>query len=125
MRCNLALTLLLSFALFAKALIPSGWMPSGERAFEISVCTGAETHSLWLDKYGKLHKQDPSDKEGEKDGSCPYAAMVFSADLHAATPIAGGFALAFPGVTAPLAEVSIGHGLAAPPPPQTGPPILI
>jgi hypothetical protein len=124
-RRDFALTLLLSFALFAKALIPSGWMPTGGKAFEITVCTGTDTHSLWLDRAGKLHKQDP-DKQNDKPDSqsCAFAGLGTVADLPAFKQLAiqpqGPNAIA----PAPRLVAAIGKGLAAPPPPPTGPPLL-
>jgi hypothetical protein len=124
-RRNVGLTLLLSFALFVKALIPSGWMPSGEEAFEIIVCAGTETHSVWLDKNGELHEQDPGDAKGDgaRKGSCPFAAIAQAADLPSPAIMADPVGPSSYVTYAPLPAIAIGKGLAAPPPPQTGPPL--
>jgi hypothetical protein len=124
-RRNFALTLLLSFALFAEALIPSGWMPTGGKAFEITVCTGTDTHSLWLDRAGKLHKQDPDKKNSNSDSkSCAFAGLGAAVDLPVDTQPA--IEPQGPNITTPAPRLvaAIGKGLAAPPPPQTGPPLL-
>jgi hypothetical protein len=108
-----------------RGLIPMGSMPGGERGFEIIVCTGVDTQKVWLDSKGKLHKQDPSKKDGLKPEPCAFSALSMVTNLPALdAPLF---------LYAPTAAshnhldyfVSIGKGLAAPPPPATGPPLLI
>jgi hypothetical protein len=119
--------LLIAFALIAfavRGLIPMGWMATGERGFEITICTGLDTHKAWLDSKGKLHKQDPSKKASPDPEPCAFGALAMAADF--------GFqgSPAFPALKAAVADhhpdylISIGRGLAAPPPPATGPPVL-
>jgi hypothetical protein len=120
--------LLLTIALIGivfRGLIPMGWMPTGERGFEITICAGVDTHTVWLDSKGKLHKQDPSKKDAPKAEPCAFAALSMATNLAPFdAPIFSQI-----GATAPQRHpgylVSIGNGLAAPPPPATGPPILI
>lgn len=118
---------LLTIALIAVAvrgLIPMGWMPTGERGFEITICAGVDTHKVWLDSNGKLHKQDPSKKPAPDPEPCAFGALAMLANLG------DNSAAYFPAVKRAKALgrseylVSIGRGLAAPPPPATGPPIL-
>jgi hypothetical protein len=108
-----------------RGLIPMGWMPTGERGFEIIICTGVDTQKVWLDAKGNLHKQDPSKKDGPKSQPCAFGASSTVANLPLiAEP---DFIQSAP-LTSPIQPnhlVSVGKGLAAPPPPATGPPILI
>jgi hypothetical protein len=111
-------------ALMVRALVPNGWMPDGERAFALTVCTGVDTQTIWMDSEGALHKQNPDDHKQSKHEPCAYAG---NADVS--TPVANAHSeadlrlLATREPIKPL-HVAIGLGLAAPPPPQTGPPIL-
>lgn len=117
---------LIALALTVRALIPTGWMPVvGEKGFAITICAGGEMQTMWMDGQGKLHKADPSKKKdgGTSGQDCPYASLT-----AAAIPALSGYAAIVPvpaeSERAGLpGEVAIGHGLAAPPPPATGPPL--
>jgi hypothetical protein len=114
--------LLVVMALAVRLAVPAGWMPS-EKSFQLTLCTGIDTQTVWMDSKGKLHKQKPHSGD-EKQQPCAFSGM-------AALPAPAEFAQ----IWQPLAHTetdrlaatgaAIGHGLAAPPPPQTGPPILI
>lgn len=115
---------LFALALAVRMLVPAGWMPSaqGGRA-TISLCTGAGMVEGWVDADGKIHKSAP-DKGSKNSAPCVFAllALGFSA-------AALGFALArvFDRSNAVLFArrgLAIGRGLAAPPPPARGPPLL-
>lgn len=119
--------LLLIIALIAVAvrgLIPMGWMPTGERGFEITICDGIDTHKVWLDSDGKLHKQDPSKKPAPDPEPCAFGALAMAAVINdiSASDIPSAKMAVASGRSDYL--VSIGRGLAAPPPPATGPPYL-
>jgi hypothetical protein len=124
-RVNRLLVAIALIAVAVRGLIPTGWMPTGERAFEITVCAGADTHKVWLDSKGKLHKQDPSKRDAPDPEPCAFSAISMAAALPNID--AQDFAYAPPSAlhAQPSYLVSIGNGLAAPPPPATGPPILI
>jgi hypothetical protein len=125
---HFALTMIF-IALAIRAAVPAGWMPSSERAFALTVCTGIETSTVWIDANGEIHKSDPSKQGGEHDNSehepCAFAGAALA--LH----IPDNIALATPRVSfatrpgSSPSAVTIGQGLAAPPPPATGPPSLI
>ena len=55
--------LLVVLALAARLAAPNGWMP-GEKSFQLTLCTGVDTETVWMDSKGKLHKQKP---HGEKE----------------------------------------------------------
>jgi hypothetical protein len=122
-------TALLAVVLLGRMLVPAGWMPvqaSGE-GFAIVLCSGDGPVQAWIDGAGKLHKGKHSDGKsgGEPKDPCPFGALTaplnLVAPLEVATlaPLEGLSAIPAPDTTA------IGHGLAAPPPPATGPPFLI
>ena len=112
-------------ALVLRIVIPSGFMPSSERGFALTICTGMDTQTVWMDKSGKLHKEDPSKGKSVEHQPCAFAGTAMTADL-----LTADFEVAMEPVT--LAnpvfakrEVSVGAGLAAPPPPAIGPPSYV
>lgn len=121
---NLAAAFIL-LALALRLIIPSGFLPSAERGFALTICTGIDTQTVWMDKSGKLHKEDPSKGKSVEHQPCSFAGAPMTAELLAAD---------FPVAMAPVAvarpvfakrDVSVGTGLAAPPPPSIGPPSYI
>lgn len=112
-------------ALAMRVLIPSGYMPSSERSFALTICTGMDTQTVWMDKTGKLHKEDPSKGKSVEHPPCAFAGAAMPADFpSAALQIAmAPVALAIPVFA--KREISVGAGLAAPPPPAIGPPSYI
>jgi len=102
-----------------------GFMPSSERGFALTVCTGMDTQTVWMDSKGQLHKEDPSKGKSVEHQPCAFAGTAIALD---------GPAPDFQIALAPVAlaipifakrEVSVGAGLAAPPPPAIGPPSYI
>jgi hypothetical protein len=129
---NLASTLLRNFAavfiltaLAMRVIIPSGYMPSAERGFALTICAGMDTQTVWMDKTGKLHKEDPSKGKSVEHQPCAFAGAAIAGNFPAAAlPVAmAPVALAIPAFA--QREVSVGAGLAAPPPPAIGPPSYI
>ena len=121
---NIAAALIL-LALALRVIIPSGYMPSSQRGFALTICTGMDTQTVWMDKSGKLHKEDPSKGKSVEHQPCAFAGAAIAADFPA-----NALQIAMPPVAlaAPVfakREVSIGSGLAAPPPPAIGPPSYI
>jgi hypothetical protein len=117
----LVILTLISFAV--RGLVPAGWMPTGERSFEITICAGTDTHKVWLDSKGAMHKQDPAKKELPEQKSCGFASLAMAANIGSVE------AQIFDRTILSVNDhhdylVSIGNGLAAPPPPATGPPLL-
>ena len=112
-------------ALAIRVIIPSGYMPSSERGFALIICAGMDTKTVWMDKSGKLHKEDPSKGKSVEHQPCAFAGAAITPDFPAtALQIAmPHVALATPAFA--KREVSIGSGLAAPPPPAIGPPSYI
>jgi hypothetical protein len=116
---------LIVLALALRVVIPSGFMPSSERGFALTICTGMDTQTVWMDKSGKLLKEDPSKGKSVEHQPCAFAGATMASDLPA-----GDFTIALAPFAATAAvfaamEVSVGNGLAAPPPPAIGPPSYI
>ena len=131
-RVSLSSTPLRSFAavfvlmaLAMRVIIPSGYMPSSERGFALTICAGMDTKTVWMDKSGKLHKEDPSIGKSVEHQPCAFAGAAITADFPATAfqIVMDPVALAAPVFA--KREVSIGSGLAAPPPPAIGPPSYV
>ncbi len=121
---NIAAALIV-LALALRMVIPSGFMPSSERGFALTICTGMDTQTVWMDKSGKLLKEDPSKGKSVEHQPCAFAGATTASDLPADDfTIALAPVAATDPVFAPR-DVSVGHGLAAPPPPAIGPPSFI
>ena len=121
---NLAAVMIV-LALALRVIIPSGFMPSSERGFALTICTGMDTQTVWMDKSGKLHKEDPSKGKSVEHQPCAFAGAAMAADFLAAD---FQIALAPVALAVPVfakREVSVGAGLAAPPPPAIGPPSYV
>lgn len=120
-----------NFALFClvvlmllRALVPTGWMPaaSGD-GFTITICTSDGRVSAWLDADGTIHRDAPGDDGAGKDSPCLFALGIPPLPAMAAAIVAKvAFVILLP--TPTLIDVAIGRGLAAPPPPPTGPPTI-
>jgi hypothetical protein len=116
---------LIVLALAVRVIIPSGFMPSSERGFALTICTGMDTQTVWMDSKGKLHKEDPAKGKSVEHQPCAFAGAAVADDqpdeyfdiafLHVASAVA----------VFSSSEVSVGTGLAAPPPPAIGPPSYI
>ena len=116
---------LIACALLMRALMPVGWMPAtgADGALHITICTGMGAQNIVVGADGKLHKQMPAGGQHDQQ-PCGFGALALGLG---ATPM-----LAVPMLRMPASLVrpphqqgmAIGQGLAAPPPPSTGPPIL-
>ena len=118
-----AAILLVALALALRVLVPAGWMPATGQGFALTLCTGTGPATAWVDGRGEVHRGSPSAPR-EADHPCAFAGIATPALLPALLPLA--LALPVPAAPAwvPVARVAtIGHGLAAPPPPPTGPPL--
>jgi hypothetical protein len=128
-RVSLSSTPLRSFAavfvlmaLAMRVIIPSGYMPSSERGFALTICAGMDTKTVWMDKSGKLHKEDPSIGKSVEHQPCAFAGAAITADFPATAFQIDMDPVALAAPVFAKREVSIGSGLAAPPPPAIGPP---
>lgn len=117
--------LMVVLALALRIAIPSGWMPSAEKAFAITVCTGMDIQTVWIDKQGNVHKEAPGKGKGVKHAPCAFAGYNGPVDLPQSRVALTFGPAALETRQFPSSTVSVGHGLAAPPPPAIGPPNLV
>jgi hypothetical protein len=114
---------LVAFALAVRLLVPAGYMPmAGQAGLEICAGQTADMPAM-VSMHGMEHgKAIP----GDHDHDCGFGAAVGGA---ANLPV-----LILPALLAPVALPAVfvrqmlvrpGLGLAAPPPPKTGPPTLL
>lgn len=121
---NIAVILIV-MALAVRVAIPNGWMPSADKAFALTVCTGMDVQTVWLDKQGKLHKEDPSKGKSVDHPPCAFDSAPNVGDVP--QPIAQMMPKRLNQQISYLPHhfATVGHGLAAPPPPAIGPPSFI
>lgn len=114
---------LIACALLLRIAVPGGWMPSDQGRW-IELCTGKGMVTAFVDARGTLHDSDPG-KLHEAKQHCAFAG--FSAPFD--PPLSVEPQPRFAATDAPPASrplfVTVGRGLAAPPPPSTGPPALL
>lgn len=112
-------TLLLA-ALALRLLVPAGYMPQGGGALSLSVtiCSG-----LGEDRANITIDRDAPAGQDRHD-PCPFAVGAMPADLPA--PVILPVLAVSPETAVPLLHTvaAPGRGLAAPPPPATGPPLI-
>lgn len=124
-------------AIFACALalrlaVPAGWMPVAQADgwVRLMLCPGAGStpmpHSAQA-MHGNAHEHAPDRHDqdrGDHAPPCAFIGLAFAAALPDLTPAPTLAPVAAPSSLIYRALVVVGHGLAAPPPPQTGPPLL-
>lgn len=124
---------LVAFALAVRFLVPAGYMPMAGKA-GLEICAGQNAdlaamapmpgmgtmHHAAMPMHGMDHgKAMP----GDHDHDCGFAAAVGgSADLPSLILPAMLAPVALPQLFIPQLPIRPGLGLAAPPPPKTGPP---
>lgn len=111
-RTRLWLGTVLALAIALRLLVPQGWMPAPGGG--LMICGG---QTVMAHAAGHHMPVKPVEDHG-----CPFAALGLAATPP--MPIAGAVVppVATATAPAPVAAVAVGHGLAAPPPPATGPP---
>ena len=116
--------LLLAVLLAGRLVVPTGWMPvrTDSGGFSIMLCSGTGPTEGWIDSAGQLHKGHKPAGQSESKDPCPFGAITAALTLPVVAALAplAPLALAVPAL--PLRTVAVGRGLAAPPPPATGPP---
>lgn len=129
------LLLLFACAMLVRALIPTGWMPIADaQGFRIVLCSGTgpaipaakatipSVNAPMGDAMAGMHHEKSSDRHSQgPEHPCVFAGVTPAMDTPTlAAPLPPVRIRAAPALVRAL--VTIGHGLAAPPPPQTGPP---
>ena len=114
---------LFACAMLVRGLIPDGWMPvqAASGGIAVEICSGLGHETIVLPGHDAQHDKAPA-HDSSGDHPCAFAgAGLAGAPAQFALlvpPLAGHF-------TPPLpfaALAAVGRGLAAPPPPPTGPP---
>jgi len=110
-------------ALMLKVLMPSGFMLAEPgHGTLIAICTGHGPLTVALDDYGK--SKAPVQKKA--DAPCVGAGNVSPPSPSGVAAVAEAVIYAPPAAPrAPSFDLLPGRGLAAPPPPSQGPPILL
>jgi hypothetical protein len=115
---NLLFALALA-AMGVRAAAPPGYMFSpGSTGLTVTLCNGGSFH---LDLGGVGHDQN---KHSNDSGTCLFAAAAHAAPAPT-TPQPAAVSVASVAAQPAAPAVSIGRGLAAPPPPATGPPVIV
>jgi hypothetical protein len=112
---------LLALVLFARLIVPAGFMPAEQNGPTFVLCTGEGTITGWIGADGTVHKEQDKQKTN-RDAPCAFAGI--GASLLGTAPVIAMIAItvALPLADGLAASATVGRGLAAPPPPQTGPP---
>ncbi|MCW2396736.1 MULTISPECIES: hypothetical protein [unclassified Sphingobium] len=111
----------LALVLLARLLVPAGFMPAVQNGPAVVLCTGAGMITGWIDADGTVRKQQ--DKQNTApDAPCAFAGIGASLDSIPPGIARVAVTIVTVPILSPSTAVSIGRGLAAPPPPQTGPP---
>jgi hypothetical protein len=118
-------------AMLVRAVVPAGYMlaeadTAQGRFLTVQMCEGHAAKVIDLDTGGEV---DPSKLPGKAKGDGKGAPCVFASTASATTPVAEAESVEFIatqdvdfGVSP---NVRPGRGIAAPPPPSTGPPTTI
>ena len=126
---------MLALALLVRLAVPAGWMPvSDAHGTRLTICTGtgpldapshAPKHMMATPGGAGMHHAPGDHPHDGGTHVCPFTGVA----LALTQPVLPALALSFvvtPGVAAlPHVAMTVGRGLAAPPPPATGPPARV
>lgn len=126
---------LVAFALTVRLLVPAGFMPMAGKA-GLEICAGQNADLALMRAMpgmGAIHHGMPMKgmghgkaMPGDHDHDCGFGAAIGgAADLPSLILPAAPAPVALPAIFIRAVPVRPGLGLAAPPPPKTGPPILL
>ena len=111
---------LIACALLLRIAVPGGWMPSDQGRW-IELCTGDGMVTAFVDANNRLHHSDPGVAHAAKQ-HCAFAGLTAPFDPPVAIEPELRVAATAAAIPARAFAVAVGQGLAAPPPPATGPP---
>ena len=126
MRRRFGWLLLLVAALLARSVAPEGWMPVVNAAggIEITVCNGTGPDDIMvLSPDGKLHHKAPA-KGQPGDHACAFSGLSIADAPPTFVALVAPILAPDAGPALDRIDTAPGRGLAAPPPPATGPPSL-
>ena len=118
------LLLLVALAIGVRAAVPAGWMPmtGADGATRLVLCPGndAAMTGMAMAATSPDRHHDPAAPAADHD--CPFGVAALAIDL--AVPLAAPLGVGIATATVPVRSPALlpGRGLAAPPPPSTGPP---
>lgn len=126
---QLLLALAFACALLLRLAIPEGWMPVQDASgWRLTICSGmgpvdAMPHVMpGMQMDHGAHKAPAGDHDNAGSHVCAFAGPGLATATSLLTPLPI-VAPIFAAIELPLHDVvAIGRGLAAPPPPPTGPP---
>lgn len=111
--------LLALLALLTRLAVPAGWMPAAE-GMRLMPCPAA---GPVMAASPHRHHGSKHDRKQGGDQSCPFAAFATAIAAPADTPPPGLPATEPTAISVLCMIARVGAGLAAPPPPPTGPPL--
>jgi hypothetical protein len=124
---------LLACALALRFLVPAGWMPvSDAYGLHLAPCSGTgpmtpatmPAMAMHHVMAGMDHHAPGGQDQPAPDHACPFAGLGLALAEPALPAVALPPAVEATLLPARILVVAIGRGLAAPPPPATGPPVL-
>lgn len=117
-------------ALLLRVVVPQGWMPERTTdGWRITICTGTAPMQMDMPAAmaaamkGDLHTP-PDRGRGHNDHPCAFAGCAAALSEPTLPAVILPKAAIAAWLTGSAMHVAIGRGLAAPPPPATGPPPL-
>ncbi len=122
-----AFLVLATLAIALKVMIPAGFMPSLDpRDGAVALVLCASDGVKVVDQPLGSHQTDEHGGKAAHDAPCPFAAQGAATPPPAMVAVAQAQNVAYVAPLAPIARTVIpGRGLAAPPPPPTGPPVAL
>jgi hypothetical protein len=127
-----AILAVLALALLARLAVPAGWMPvTDAHGARLTICTGAgpldaPEHVMpgMTDMTG-MHHAPGDNKQDHGDHVCPFTGVAMALAAPTLPTLDLPPIIENEGTQSPRFAVAVGRGLAAPPPPATGPPSLV
>ena len=125
-----AMLALFGCVLLLRLAVPSGWMPIVDGSgVHLTICTGmgpmaAPSAGMQAMMARDHHRMPTGQDHPDGDHPCPFAGFALSLAEPFSPALDPGAITIAATVLAITTAVAVGRGLAAPPPPATGPPLL-
>jgi hypothetical protein len=118
----------LTCALALRLLVPQGWMPvSDSHGFRITLCSGSGPVDMDMAMPGMAMHHGKADhgQQPMPDHACAFAGLGLALAEPVLPTLLAPSAITTEAMAPKPLAIAIGRGLAAPPPPSTGPPAFI
>lgn len=121
---------IIACALLARVLIPQGWMPvETDRGWQISICSGTgpvemAASPVLAAALKAMHPGSEKQNTNANDHPCTFSGLTVALDGPSVPLLAPPALTAKSWLPRVVLAVAVGRGLAAPPPPSTGPPSI-